>query len=217
MVSKSVFWQALLSVILIFGVGILLGVSFEDARSRDVELNLLKSEINVLDSQLMGRISEGNIDFDCEIAKDKLVQFADEIFLEAKQLEKYDDSSDLTDTLLVLHRRYDILRTMLWLNAIEINEKCGRDFHVLVYVYQYIEPPVSVKSNQITFSRVLSDLKDKYGNDIVLIPIAGDMGLSSVDILKETYSVETYPSIIVNEEYVVDDLEELGELENSLF
>ena len=66
--SKNVFWQALLSAVLIFGVGILLGVWIEHGRNTTLENGLLTSEINVLDSQLLGQVSQ-NFNVGCNLSK----------------------------------------------------------------------------------------------------------------------------------------------------
>jgi len=185
---KHVFWQALLSAVLIFGVGLLIGVAFEDARNKSVEEVLLRSEINVLDSQLSGDFL-GNFGIGCEFSRGNIIGFADEIYFEAQKLEDYDDSSQLTSVLDVLHRKYDLLRVMLWMQSIELKKNCGDDFHTLVYIYQYKTEDLEVKSKQVVFSRLLEGMKEKYGNQIILIPIAGDLDLNSVELIKGEYRI----------------------------
>lgn len=216
MVSKKhVFWQALLSAILIFGVGILMGIAFEEARNRDVERNLLDSEINLLDSKLTGIVT-GEFDVSCELAKGKLIGFADDIFLEARQLEDYDESSQLTDVLELLHKRYDLLRMDLWTQAINLKDKCG-DFHTVVYIYQFKDPSFDLESEQLVFSRVLEELKREYGREIILIPMAGDLGLNSIDLVKDSYGIEDYPAVILDEKVVIREIGDLAGIEDILF
>ena len=88
-------------------------------------------------------------------------------------------------------------------------------FHIC-YIYQYKEPNIALKSEQVTFSRVLEDLKNKYGNKILLIPIAGDLNLDSIDLAKSAYSVKSYPTVIVNEGKVITNIDELKEIDNLL-
>lgn len=212
---KNAFWQALISAILIFGMGMLLGIYLEDSRSRNIETILLNSEINSVDQQLINQVNN-NFDIDCKLAENNLVNFADKIYEEAQQLETYDSSSDLTDTLTILHRKYDLLRIILWTQSIDLKEKCGANFNTIVYIYQYLEPPIKTSSTQATFSRFLSDIKEGYGNKIILIPIAGDLDLNSLDLIKESYSINTYPAIIINEKIVIEDLDSLTKIENYL-
>ncbi len=208
---KNVFWQALISAVLIFGIGLLLGVYLEDSRSRAVEANLLNSEINIQDNQLALQINE-NFNISCENAIKNNIEFADKIYNEAKTLENYDASSDLTSTLEILHKRYDILRTVLWLQSIKIKKECKSNIMTIVYLYQYKDPPIEIKSEQITFSRALSELKDKYGNKIVLIPIAGDLNITSLETIKKRFAISTLPAVIIDEKTVIQDLSSLGNI-----
>ena len=209
---KHVFWQALLSAALIFGIGLLLGVVLEDSRSRGVETILLGSEINVLDSQLLGQVSN-MFNVSCDVSTESLIEFTDSIYEEAKLLEEYDASSQLTGTLEILHRRYDLLRVLVWMQAIDLKENCGRDFHTVVYIFQYKDPGVGTRSTQSVFSKFLEELKAKYGSDLILIPIAGDLELGSVELIKKQYNIEDYPAVILNEDKVVRDLIELKDIE----
>lgn len=210
---KNVFWQALLSAILIFGLGLLLGVAFEQSRNNSVADILLKSEVNVLDSQLIRNVG-GDFDISCEVGEEKLVQFADEIFNEARQLERYEESSQLTNVLDSLHRRYDLLRLILWQQAIDLKKNCDTEYHTVVYFYQFKNPSLNLKSEQIVFSRALLDLKEEYGNKVILIPIAGDLGLSSIDLVMSSYGVEDYPFIIIDEDNIIDSVEGLAQLDS---
>ncbi len=214
--KRNVFWQALLSAVLIFGVGLLLGIAFEDYRNKNVEETLLNSELNVLDSQLLGTVSR-DLDVSCEEGFTSLIKFADDIYFEAKKLEDYEQSSQLTSLLGILHKRYDLLRTILWVQAIELKKRCDDSFHTVVYLYDYNDVSPALESEQIVFSRVLEDLKEKHGNSIVLIPIAVDFGLASVGLIVENYKIKEMPAVIVDESIVIRNIEDLGRLEEYLF
>ena len=209
--TKHVFWQALLSAILIFGIGLLLGMWLEEKRTDGIEKLLLQSEINVLDSQLIGKINE-NFDVGCSLAKEELFKFADKIYNEAELLEKYDSSSQLTTTLQIMHRRYDLLRVMLWSESIKVKENCKENFHTIIYIYKYTEPTIEVRSEQTAFSRFLQDVKNEQGNKLLLIPIAGDLNLSSIELIKSNFGIKGYPAIIVDEKTKITSLEKLKDI-----
>lgn len=210
--TKYVFWQALLSAIFIFGVGLLLGFWLESSRANKVETGLLNSEINVLDNQLIQMVNE-NFDIECEPAVDNLINFADMIYWEARELENYDAKAQLTDEFKILHRRYDVLRMILWNQAVELKKRCGADFHTVVYIYKYEDVSFGLKAEQVTFSRFLGDMKERYGNEIILIPIAGDLGLSSIELIKDKYDIEKYPVIVIDEKSVIREIVELDRLD----
>ena len=131
--SKHAFWQALVFTVIVFGMGVLIGFSLEGYRFDKSQLNLINSEINILDEQVRNRIVE-DFNVSCELAKESLFVFADDVYQEALQLEDYDSASKFTNSLFVLHKRYDLLRTILWAEAVKlkkdtvmvINITCGK-------------------------------------------------------------------------------------------
>ena len=214
--SKHVFWQALLTAILIFGIGILFGFYLESSRNTSVEKTLLYSEVNLLDNQVMGQLGE-SFNYSCELAEEKLIKFADDIYSDARQLENYDSSAQIIDILEVVHRKYDLLRVMLWSQSIELKKKCGGGIHTAVYIYDYKDTDPVTKSEQITFGRVLEDLKNKYGNDFILIPIAGDLDISSIELIKDSYNIKKLPSVIIDESVVIDKVGDMARIEENFF
>jgi len=65
--SKYAFWQALVFTILIFVLGIFSGFFLENSRADSIEVNLMNSEINLLDEQLRTRITD-DLDIECDLA-----------------------------------------------------------------------------------------------------------------------------------------------------
>ena len=202
--SKHAFWQALVFTVIVFGIGVLIGFSLEGYRFDKSQLNLINSEINILDEQVRNRIVE-DFNVSCELAKESLFVFADDIYQEALQLEDYDSASKFTNSLFVLHKRYDLLRTILWAEAVKLKKDCEEDFHTVVYLYNYGVVDIDVRSRQLFYSRLLFDLKQKDPDNVLLIPIAINMNLASVDLAVENYGVEKFPSILIDENEIVDD------------
>lgn len=214
--SKHVFWQALIVALVIFWTGILLGVWFEESRLDKSKQLFYDSETNIFDIMLQEQIlSEGN--FTCELIKAESITFADKIYEEAKNLEKYDASNKITEDALRLHKRYDLMRTLLWNSLIDGQEKCKSDINVIVYLYQYNSPSVDTHARQATMSKVLLDLKKKYMDDIILIPIAYDMDIKSFDYLLVRYDLGKEPTIFINQQYKVKELATLEQLEEYLW
>jgi len=214
--SKHAFWQALVFTIIVFGIGLIIGFFLESYRADKVQFNLIDSEINILDDQLRTRII-GDFDIDCNVAVQSTFDFANKIYTEAVKLESYDSASKVSDSFLILHRRYDLLRTLLWLESIELKEKCGRDFHTVVYLYDYATEDINIRSTQLFYSRLLLDLKNKYPDEVLLIPIAVGTNLESVDLIVENYGITSFPSVIVDESEVISGVITFKELETIVF
>lgn len=213
--NKHVFWEALIITIFIFGIGVLFGIFLENARANRVSELYLKSEINLLDVKVQTEILNLK-DLNCEEAIKQNIQFADKIYEDAKILENYDDASRMDSDFVEYHKRYDLLRTLLWMNSIKIKEKCGKEsFHTIVYLYDYKSEDAEQKNKQQIISRFLEELKVEYGSNIILIPIAKNLGINSIDLLIKNYNVSG-TSVIVDEKVVISELEDLNNIRQYL-
>lgn len=213
--SKHAFWQALVFTILIFVLGIFLGFFLENSRADNLERTLFKSELNILDEQLRDRVTV-DLEIDCELARESLFNFADSIYAEAITLEDYDSASKFGDDLRLVHKRYDLLRTMLWLESLDIRNRCGNDFHTVVYFYEYATDDLDTRAEQIYFSRILEDLKNKHQNEILLIPIAGNLELASVSLALESYGIDDLPIVLIDENIRIDKVITFEEFEEKV-
>lgn len=212
--QKNVFWEALVIAVFIFGLGILFGIFIENSRADRISEMYLKSEINLLDMKTQTEIINLDI-LDCEIAIQKNIEFGDRIFEDAKILERYEGASRLTESLVEQHKKYDLLRTIFWINSIKIKERCNADFHTLVYLYDYNLDDEKEKSKKEVFSRFLEELKQERGSSVLLIPIAKDLDLASIDFLTAQYGIiET--SILLDESFVVTEAKDLEKITNKI-
>lgn len=209
--QKNIFWEALIITIFIFGIGILLGIFIENGRVGKISDMYLESEIDLLDIRVQSEIMDV-IDLDCDLAIQKNIEFGDRIFEDAKIVQRYEDAARISDSLIEQHRKYDLLRTLFWVNSIKIKEKCEDKFHTVVYIYDYEPERIKETSKQKVFSNFLIDLKKTQGSNVVLIPIAGNMGLSSTETLIKKYNIESFPVVLVDEDYKAYEIEELSNI-----
>ncbi|MBS3092794.1 hypothetical protein J4466_05240 [Candidatus Pacearchaeota archaeon] len=213
--NKNAFWQALIFTIIIFVVGFIFGFFLEVFRGDKMELVLLNSEINLLDEQL--RANTGDyFNITCNETKEGLFNFADRIYYEAIKLEKYENSERFSETLFLIHKRYDLLRMMLWSESIKAKKECTSDFHTVVYLYEYDIEDLGKQSKQVFFSRLLFDLKTKNPDKILLIPLAVNTELDSVNLSVRNYNISTYPVIIVDEKKIFIDVIKFDDFEREV-
>ncbi len=217
--QKNVFWEALVVTLFIFGIGVLLGVILENWRTSEISDLYQRSEVELLDIRLQNEIySKG--EFDCEFAMQENLKFANKIYEEAKILEKYESARRLTKNLIIQHKKYDLLRAMLFMNSIEIRQNCSSSYHNVIYFYlpEYENPRLDLKAKQRTFSKLLGELKQKQGDEVLLIPIAANKDVSSINILLNQYNIsrEDLPLILIDEEIKITELQKVEELEGYL-
>lgn len=209
--QKHVFWQALVVTIAMFIIGIMIGIYFESSRTAQINELYLQSEIDLLDTKTLTEIFS-IMDLKCEIAVQENINFANKIYEEASLLDRFEDKARVTEQLEATHKRYDVLRVLLWVNSVKLKEKC-KSFHTVVYFYKLKNPQVEQEAEQNIFSQFLLELKDEQKDKIILIPIAADVELDSLNMLKEEYDIDKLPVVLIDEKTKIDKIEELKEIE----
>ncbi len=213
--QKYIFLYALILTLIIFNFGIFMGYMLESSRINIINKLYLEAEMELLDQRIQKDASE-IIDFDCEILVEENVKFADKIFEEALLIQRYEDANQMNKEIIFQHKRFDLLRTLFWINSMRIKEKCNSNYHNLVYFYKYDKPTIEQESKQRFFSKLLFELKEKWGNDIMLIPIAADNNLSSINLLLDKYNIEELPVILIDESVKITDMESMEDIEKYL-
>ncbi len=214
--QKHIFWQALIVALIMFNFGIFMGYMLEKSRIEKIDVLYAESELQLFDARVQTDIAFLK-DIDCNILIKENLKFADRIYEEAKILQKYEDASRISDALILRHKKYDLLRTQAWLNSINLKEKCNASHKIVVYLYEYSrELGIELKAKQNIFSRKLADIKEKFGDAVLLLPIAGNINISSINILRSRYNLTELPTILIEEKVKISTLDELKEIENYL-
>jgi len=209
---KRVFWEALFLTVVVFFFGLLIGVAYESTKSSEINEYYATSEVSLMD--IFALNSMLSLDSkDCGVLTNSNLKFADKVYNEALLLEKYESAGKVTKEMEIVHKRYDILRTFLWINSIKTFEKCEKNYSTVIYLYEYYSKDLTQKARQNVWSKILSDLKEKEGSNILLIPIAADSDLTSLDALISNFNITSYPVVIINEKDIIYELSSVGELE----
>ena len=123
--KKNVFWEALLITIVIFLFGFLIGFLFESGRIGEINQYYTNSEISLMDLFALNNLIEVN-STSCHEIIEANINFADRIFEESYLMEKYVDSNKIDTEQIVIHQRYDLMRTLLWINSAKIMNRCEK-------------------------------------------------------------------------------------------
>lgn len=209
--GRYVFLQALFLTVVVFLIGMYVGIVFENRNVDKAEGFFSQSEISLMDIVALNDLLESN-SLGCDILKQSNFNFADKIYQEAQLLDDYDKAGRVTDDFIYIHRKYDLLRTFLWMNAIKVKEKCGDEFSTVVYLYNYETEDLTVKAKQRVWSRVLLELKQQRSDKVLLIPIAVSDDFVSLDALTKQFDIEQYPVVIIDEEHVFYNITSSSEL-----
>jgi hypothetical protein len=211
---KNAFWEALLIAGIIFILGLLLGLFLESNRLQQTNDYYSQAEVSLMDSVALS--NSINIGQNCQNLINSNLEFADKIYNEARVLEQYEDSGKISDSLKIAHSKYDLLRTILWQNIMKIEEKCPNQFNSIIYLYVYDPASIHQKATQNVWSNILYEVKQQQGSNLILVPIATDGNLSSLNYLIREFNVTSFPAVIVNDKKVLYNLTTSVNLEKEL-
>jgi hypothetical protein len=209
--QKWFFLYALVITLVIFNFGIFMGYMLEQSRINKINMWYLDAELELLDQRIQKDAFE-IIDLNCTAMIEENINFADKIFEEALIIQKYEDANKISSEIIFQHKRYDLLRTLFWINSMRIKEKCNSDYHNVVYFYKYNNPSIEQKSKQRFFSNLLFEIKQKKGDKVMLIPIAADNDLPSVNLLTNKYGINELPVILIDEGIKITDMESMEDV-----
>jgi len=207
-----VFLESFTLTVLIFLLGIFLGLFFEMYRVQSISDNYANYEIQSLDLKLQNYYYQIMDKNSCESAIEQNFIFADDLYKDGLRIEKYEEAEQLTKNIITEKKRYVLLKTELWLNSIILKEKCGNPFNTVVYFYSN-NPDLTTDAQQDIISNILGEVKKNAGDKVVLLPIAGDIGLGIVDLQVRNYDINSFPAVLINENevlYGVHDADEIN-------
>ena len=211
--QKSVFWQALLFAVLIFSLGLLLGYGLENMRVKSIERFNERSTFYLLDAKIQNELYSFS-DINCETAYKNNLDFSNKVYEDFRKLEKYDSANKLSDDILFEHSKYDLLRALFWTTTLRIKESCNISIPNVVYLYSYTNPSLQIRAKQDVFAQYLHELQENKKDKFLLIPLAGDNRVASVNFLMNNFNIteEELPVILLDEKIKISKIDELDKI-----
>ncbi|MBI4010160.1 MAG: hypothetical protein HY361_03155 [Candidatus Aenigmarchaeota archaeon] len=209
--QKDVFLRSAIITTIVFIIGISIGVWLDTSRVEEVQSRL--TEIDTLWNDARLQVSLYgllNRSLSCNSAIKANLQFNDNIFKEGQKLERYELTNRFAPSLLLEKSRYALLQTQFWFNSIDIKNNCNVNYSTLVYFYSYYNETVAIQ--QKVQSAVLLDVKEKCGQNVMLIPLPLDLNITTIDILKDNYRITKTPAILINENILLEGLQKENDL-----
>ncbi|MBX4212044.1 hypothetical protein KW787_01130 [Candidatus Pacearchaeota archaeon] len=212
----GIFVESLVLATIIFIIGFSIGYYIESYRASSISLDYKSQEVQALDIRLQSDNIKTLNKSMCDAAVEQNFILADKIYDTGLTLQKYEEASQITDDLVIEKKKYVLLKTELWMNSIRLKEKCDTPFDTVVYFYSGTASDAPTVSEQQIISNILKSIKEKKGNKIILLPIAGDLDLDSVSFQMKVYNVTSLPSILINEKTVLNGFHSEEEVESHL-
>lgn len=213
--QKYIFLYALIITFVIFNLGIFMGYMLESSRLDKINTLYSNAELELFD-QMTQKEALGVLNLDCNTLVSENIKFGDKIYQEALQIQQYEQANRISNDIIFQHKRFDLLRTLFWMNSVKIKQQCNSNYHNIVYFYKYNNPSIAQDSKQKFFSDLLQQVKQKEGDNVMLIPIAGDNDIPSVNLLSDEYNITELPTILIDEKTKLTDVKNADEIESIL-
>lgn len=197
-------------------IGFSLGYFVESYRSDSIIADYKTAEVELLDLKLQNYFFQTLDNASCDFAFQQQLIFADKLYSEGLRIENLEEANQLTDTLRLEKRRYVLLKSELWLNVQLLKARCNLPIDTLVYFYSGDPHDTKLVAQQKIISNILKDLKEKKGNSLILLPLAGDLHLGAIDLQTYRYNVSMFPTILINERNRLEGYHSLLEIESYL-
>lgn len=196
-VSKSRYFLAFLITLVVFVLGLLLGLVIEGKRVQLIELQDQQQKLDFSSLQLQYQmVNLFGEEKNCEALKKTFVESSRNLEVSRQKLEEYLlDTNFNKEKFNLLKREYTLAQLNFWLLIKKTKDVCDLEHAVIFYFYgdNNICPECADQAYVLTY------LKNKLGAG--LLNFAFDAQFEEeplITILKESYGIKVYPSLIVN-------------------
>lgn len=200
-ISREKYIIAAILTILIFGLGLVLGVVLTDKRIGQADLvnNLQQQEYDSIQLQYL-LLKTLESEESCPAAIKTLENNIFELDNARVKLESYIEKSlnpEESADFISLKRRYTLSEIRYWLLVKEAEKICKNSFVTILYFYS--NKKCDDCGSQGT---ILTYLKEKFGEKVLIFAIDRDFKQHEplIEVLEKAYDVQEVPTLIVNEQ-----------------
>ena len=213
--TKDVFWKAAVITVVIFLIGVYAGFAIEGSRLDRVGQWYNELDFQLTNAKLQTQFYQILDEEFCDEAIIKNLEFSDEIYYQGRKIDEYESSNKLKEFIDSEKRRYALLKTEFLVNSLILKEKCDADYDILIYFYKD-DPSLLEQQQQSVQANILLELKEKYGTDLMLIPLPIDFDVSVISILVDYHNIQSTPALVINQRIKLEGLQGINEIESLL-
>lgn len=191
---KEIFIKTTAVALVVFIAGILLGLWLGQAKVSALE----ETTTNLRDSIENAELQFALIDIlNPEIACNYLIATANDLGKKsdelASEVERYESTQKITESdFIKLKTEYTSTLIRDWVTVEKIKTTCASNYTTILYFYSNINCD-TCKNQGI----VLTYMKDRLKENVMIFPLDVDLGLATVNALKDSFGIDKYPSLII--------------------
>ncbi|MBD3397713.1 hypothetical protein GF412_01120 [Candidatus Micrarchaeota archaeon] len=190
-ISLNLYLIALVLTVLVFSLGVYVGMVIDESAKDKVEGELLALEQDLYLSRVLFLVEDEIGEF-CPIYSEKLEAVDAERELIGDRLEYLESVRGLYDE--ELKERYYYLEFENYLLMKKMQNECGADYVLVIFFYDG-------EDESRTQGEELDALRDS-DSKVKVFSFNGESDSAVVEVLKEQYSVASYPAVVIDGELV---------------
>ena len=191
-VSTKKYLLALILTIIIFTLGIFLGILFEDLRLSDSERLILEEKANLRSLQIQEKYIDSGI-ADCNTLNKILESNLDELTKKMGRVISYKNNAVFSQDKFHLQLQdYFLTEIQFLLLSQDIDKKCSQDTLKIIFFYD---------ENQFdTQGSILDYVKKIFGSQLLIFSFDSNFKQEPmIDVLLSSYKIKQFPSLVIDD------------------
>ena len=193
--NKKTIISALIISAILFSSGVYVGfllnrekLSFIETHIDKVNTEMENFQLQFLFFDILGESAT------CPLLRSTFKEINEESYDIGTKLDQYASDNELKDVEEYdnLKKEYSRIIVSYWLLSNKLKGACGLDAATIIF---FIDKECPECDDQ---SFVLTYLKEKFGDKVLIFTLDGGMKEPSIEVLREYYNVTSYPAIVVN-------------------
>lgn len=195
--NKKRYFYAFFLTMVVFALGLVLGLTLENQKAASIskELQLQEIELNSLQLQYLF-LEEVESENQCSIVMTTIEDNLKKLSKLIDKLDAYEEDGAFSkdqQEFVLLKREYTLSNIRYWMLSQKSQEACKPDNVNVVYFYS------DDCADCDTQGYVLSDLKGRLNEKILVYPIDVSIEEPVVSMVLEEYNITEYPSLIIED------------------
>lgn len=191
----NIYIKTFLITIIVFIIGISLGITIED-----VVVSRSESDASGLEDFIQGieletlYLQDLSDERFCESFNNVVLRTNEELDKLAILLVNEKDTIFRQDDVENIKKRYTYTLIKDWLLQKKIKNRCNSDTVLILYFYS-----IDNCEDCIIQGNILTSLKNEFKDKLLVFPFDSNVNLDMLDVLERDYNITTYPTIVINE------------------
>lgn len=193
--NKNLYLFAAILTTIVFLFGVFLGIEINVQQSEVLKEEFKETQMMIESANLNEILYDLSIKNEtCNLSSGILEKLANESYATGIKLEKFEESKKIDmPTYKNLKKDYSLMQTQHYIFTRKLKERCNFNYSIILYFYN----SKCDKCNDQGI--ILTDLKRKYANELMVFSFDADLDLSTMDTFKKIYNIEEFPTLIINE------------------